>query len=135
MNKKEKELHHLLDEGLSFAKKKIETERKLGEKLEYNPSKEPDPGWWLSFEEFERLVLVTEYHDKTGEEYGQDEGGRRLHATFHCIVENQISEGIEETKRLLTKKSQEFGNRHEAIHYLARDISGDMFLTMQQMET
>jgi hypothetical protein len=134
-SKNKKKLRQLTEKGLSIAKKKIESQREMGEMLEYNPSNEPDPGWWLSLSEFERLTLVMEYHDKTSEEYGQGESGRKLHATFHCIIENQIAEGVEETQRLVIKKSQEFGNRHEAIHYLARDISGDIFLTMQQMKT
>jgi hypothetical protein len=55
----------------------------------YNPELAPDPNEWLQLDEDERLILVEEYHRDARVPLPRK--ARRLHATIHAVVENQLA--------------------------------------------
>ncbi len=54
---------------------------------DYDPTKEQNAKEWMELDEGVRLTLVKEFHEKLQEEI-PDLG---LHATMHCLVENQMA--------------------------------------------
>ncbi len=86
---------------------------------EYDPERGPDPEWWLSLDESERMNLVQ------GSQ-GDDEElqSSRLHAAIHLVVENQIAMGDKTLvaatlQRLLTEGL----GRHDAIHAIGSVVA------------
>jgi len=56
---------------------------------EYNPDVAPNAEQWLDTEAFDRLMVLERYHRDA--RIDLPKSARRLHATFHVIVENQLA--------------------------------------------
>ena len=67
----------------------------------YNPSKNIEPDVWLALDEAERLGLIEEY--VLNEEDEIDDSIFSIHATAHCVVENQLALKEKETVEALCK--------------------------------
>ncbi len=79
---------------------------------EYDPERGPDPEWWLSLDESERMNLV-QGSPRNDEELP----GSRLHAAIHLVVENQIAMGDKTpVAATLERLLAEGLGRHDAIH-------------------
>jgi len=95
----------------------------------YEVSKAPDPETWLSLDEGERLELVVTYVHK--HERHIEEPAKRIHASLHVIVENQLALGSIPTPETFSRLQRQGLNRHEAIHAIGAVISEDMFNIMK----
>lgn len=84
--------------------------------ISYDPLKAPDPNEWLSLDEMERILLVSEYHQtEDPEEF--EEGSLQMHSAIHAVVENQIAMGDEYPVKQTMKRLMDEGlDRHDAIH-------------------
>jgi hypothetical protein len=81
----------------------------------YDPLYPPDPQTWLDLDEGQRLDLVSEYHESTGEEIPSIPA----HAAFHVIVENQLAERFSPMEAALQRLLVEGLDRHDALHAVA----------------
>ena len=80
---------------------------------EYDPYQDPDPEEWLMTDEGDRTALIEIYH----EDAGIDVPNLLVHATIHCIVENQVAMGDEiPVKEAFLRLMKEGLDRHEAVH-------------------
>lgn len=69
-------------------------------------------------------MLIEDYHRRARIRLPN----RRAHASFHCIIENQLSLGQPPPVRnTLERLIQEGIDRHEAIHAIASVLSEHMF--------
>ncbi|MEN8108777.1 MAG: hypothetical protein ABFS22_12330 [Pseudomonadota bacterium] len=98
----------------------------------YEASQSPDPEEWLALDETVRIELVREFHIEAGEEV--PEGGEKIHATIHVIIENQLAMGIEPVPSTIAKLTRQGLDRHEAIHAVGAVLSEDMFDLMKGNE-
>jgi hypothetical protein len=81
----------------------------------YDPEVAPDSREWIALDESERLLLVEEYHRDA--RISMPRRARRLHATMHTIVENQLALEDQTIVRATLQRLMEAGlTRHEAIH-------------------
>jgi hypothetical protein len=91
----------------------------------YNPSQAPDPEEWLSLDEFERINLVENFHEDSGEEV--PEGAEKMHAAIHVAVENQFASETEPVSATIAKLIRQGLDRHEALHTVGAVLSEDIF--------
>ena len=81
----------------------------------YDPDVALDSREWLALDESERLLLVEEYHRDA--RISMPRRARRLHATIHTIVENQLALKDQSIVRATLQRLMEDGlTRHDAIH-------------------
>ncbi|MBI4026317.1 MAG: DUF1841 family protein [Verrucomicrobia bacterium] len=93
----------------------------------YDPLTDPEPTVWQAMDEDERLSLIEEFHKQARIRMPN----RRLHATLHTVVENQVAMGDETpVKAALARLMTEGLDRHDAIHaigcVLAEHLHGMM---------
>jgi hypothetical protein len=94
----------------------------------YNPMEEPDKDDWLSLDEMERIIMVSDYHK--GNKITLP--NTRLHATCHVIVENQLAENVPEVVAALKRLMSEGLDRHEAIHAVGSVLAGHIFKLLKE---
>ena len=80
----------------------------------YDPEITPVAKEWLALDEGERLALVERYHRDA--RIALPRTARRLHATIHTVVENQLALNDEPVVRALGRLMKEGLSRHDAIH-------------------
>jgi hypothetical protein len=81
----------------------------------YDPEIAPDSREWLELDESERVLLVEEYHRDA--RISLPRRPRRLHATIHTIVENQLALEDQTIVRATLLRLMAAGlTRHDAIH-------------------
>jgi len=81
----------------------------------YNPDIAPAPHEWLILDESERVSLIEEYHRTA--RIPLPRKARHLHATIHCIVENQLAlEDQAIVRSTLARLMKDGLTRHEAVH-------------------
>lgn len=94
----------------------------------YDPDRAPDPAWWLSLDEIERIQLAKEYHRRARVRLPNAE----LHAVFHAIIENQVAKGaaipVQETVERLMGECL---SRHDAIHAVGSVLAGHAYAIMK----
>lgn len=95
--------------------------------MKYDPEKEPDAVAWLSMDEDVRISLAEEYHRV----HGITAPNVIAHAAFHCMVENQIAEGLEAVVRATQRLQEEGLSRHEAIHAVG-SIAAELMYEMMK---
>ncbi len=83
----------------------------------YDPSKNINPDDWLAMDESERQQLIEEY--VLTEEDEIDDSIFSIHASAHCIVENQLALKEIETVDAFERLRGEGVERHDTIHALA----------------
>jgi hypothetical protein len=81
----------------------------------YDPLHPPDPDAWLDLDEAERLDLVSEYHEATGEECPSPQA----HTAIHVVVENQLAEHLPTVEAALQRLQAEGLDRHDTVHAIA----------------
>src|SRR5215510_9863881 len=91
----------------------------------YNPELAPEPREWLELHEDERLVLVEEYHRIA--RIPLPRKARRLHATIHMVVENQLALNDEPVLRALERLKKEGLTRHDAVHAIGSRVAEHIY--------
>jgi peptidoglycan/xylan/chitin deacetylase (PgdA/CDA1 family) len=98
----------------------------------------------LKDEESQRLAEVLQQHQQyhnawefgdqiEDAEYVVDEVNPFLHATFHCVIENQLATGDPPEARLaLERLTQKKLSRHEAIHRIAQIFVEEVFPMLKE---
>jgi hypothetical protein len=82
---------------------------------QYNPEIAPVASDWLALDQEERIQLAVVAHHAKREKFPNI----RVHALFHCIVENQIAEGLEAVVRAMPRLMRQGLSRHNALHAIA----------------
>jgi hypothetical protein len=99
----------------------------------YNPENAPVGSEWLELDEDERLLLVEQYHRDA--RIHLPKRARRLHASIHTIVENQLALNDEPVVKVLGRLMREGLSRHDAIHAIGSLVSEQIYGILKQNET
>ena len=91
----------------------------------YDPEMAPDPKEWLTLDESERLLLVEGYHRDA--RVALPKAARRLHATIHTVVENQLALGDEPVVRALARLRKEGLSRHDAVFAVGAVVAEQIY--------
>lgn len=91
----------------------------------YDPEIAPDSTEWLALDEAIRLMLVEGYHRDA--RIALPKAARRLHATFHVIVENQLALNDEPVVRALGRLISEGLSRHDAVHAVGSLVAEQIY--------
>lgn len=95
--------------------------------MRYDPDRAPDPERWLALDESDRIEAVSAYHRRRGERLPN----RRLHATFHTIVETQLAMSMPAVTDALARLAADGLSRHDAVHAIASVLAAQMVELMQ----
>jgi hypothetical protein len=94
----------------------------------YDPSRPPNPEWWLSLDESEQIHVVEEFHRKARVRLPN----AVAHAVLHVVIENQIALGSEiPVEATLARLMQQGLDRHEAIHAIGSVLVTHMGALLQ----
>ncbi|MBI3919218.1 MAG: DUF1841 family protein, partial [Betaproteobacteria bacterium] len=85
---------------------------------------------WLGIDEGERLLLVEEYHRDA--RIPLPRSARRLHASMHVVVENQLALSDEPVVRALARLMKEGLSRHDAVHAIGSVVAGEIYALLKQ---
>jgi hypothetical protein len=91
----------------------------------YNPDVAPDAEEWLASDEGERLLIVESYHRDARADIPK--AARRLHASIHVVVENQLASKDEPVVRALARLMKEGLSRHDAVHAIGCAVSETIY--------
>ncbi len=96
----------------------------------YDPEVASDSREWLALDESERLLLVEQYHRET--RIRLPRRARRLHATIHTIVENQLALEDQSIVRATLQRLMGAGlTRHEVIHAIGSVLTEHIYDLLQ----
>src|SRR5438132_9770600 len=87
----------------------------------YDPEVAPSAEAWLALDEAERIQLVEAYHRDARAEIPRK--ARRLHASIHTVVENQLALNDEPVVRALARLRTEGLSRHDAVHAIGSVVA------------
>ena len=96
----------------------------------YDPEMAPSGEDWLGIDEGERLLLVEEYHRDA--RIPLPRSARRLHASMHVVVENQLALNDEPVVRALARLMKEGLSRHDAVHAIGCVVAEEIYDLLQQ---
>ena len=99
----------------------------------YDPELAPDREEWLGIGELERILLVEAYHRDTRADLPK--GSRRIHATIHVVVENQLAENHAPVVRALARLMKEGLSRHDAVHAIGSVVAESIYDIHHDQET
>jgi hypothetical protein len=99
----------------------------------YNPEHAPVGNEWLEIDEDERLMLVEQYHRAA--RIRLPKSARRVHATMHTIVENQLALNDEPVVKALDRLMREGLTRHDALHAIGYLVSEQIYDILKHNET
>lgn len=94
--------------------------------VDYDAEVPVDPEQWLELDEAERMMAIQLYHEIHEEELPN----ATLHAVIHCIVENQLAEGVTETHETLKRLMSQGLERHDAIHAIGSAVAQHLFKSL-----
>jgi hypothetical protein len=98
----------------------------------YDPHVAPDPEDWLALDEGERILLVEEHHRDARAPLPRS--GRRLHASMHVIVENQLALADEPVVRALDRVVREGLSRHDAVHAIGSVVAEGIYDLLKEQD-
>jgi hypothetical protein len=99
----------------------------------YDPEMAPGGEEWLGIDEGERLLLVEEYHRDA--RIPLPRRARRLHASMHVVVENQLASNDEPVVRAVGRLMKEGLSRHDAVHAIGSLVAEEVHDLLKQDET
>ena len=99
----------------------------------YDPEMEPVGAVWLEIDEGERLLLVEEYHRDA--RIALPKRSRRLHASMHVIVENQLALNDDPVVRALARLMKEGLSRHDAVHAIGSVVAENIHDLLKQEDS
>ncbi|MCP3909166.1 MAG: hypothetical protein GY712_14275, partial [Oceanicoccus sp.] len=91
----------------------------------YQPSKCPNAQEWLELDEYERVLLVKEFHEDSDESLPDD--AMELHSSIHVVVENQIAMEHVPVPATVDRLIRQGLDRHEAIHAVGAIVSSNIY--------
>lgn len=92
----------------------------------YDPEIAPAPQEWLALDEGERVLQVEQFHRVA--RIRLPKSARRLHATIHVIVENQLALDDQAIVRsTLNRLMQDGLTRHDAVHAIGSVLAEHMY--------
>ena len=97
----------------------------------YDPKMAP-AAEWLEIDEDERLLLVEQYHRDA--RIPLPKRARRLHASMHVVVENQLASNDEPVVRALARLMKEGLSRHDAVHAIGSLVAEEVYDLLKQEE-
>ena len=86
--------------------------------MKYDPERGVQADEWLALDEGERVAVVETFHGPVP----LDAQRKRLHATIHTVVENQIALGEAAVVEALARLRDEGLTRHEAVHAIGMAV-------------
>ena len=99
----------------------------------YDPEIAPASEDWLALDEGERILLVEAYH--RGARIRLPSSRRKLHASFHVIVENQLASNDETVVRALARLMKEGLSRHDAVHAIGSVVAEEIYDLLKVRKT
>ena len=99
----------------------------------YDPEVAPTGAEWLGIDEGERLLLVEESHRDA--RIPLPKRARRLHASMHVIVENQLAANDEPVVRALGRLMKEGLSRHDAVHAIGSVVAEEVYDLLKEHDT
>ena len=99
----------------------------------YDPEIAPVAEDWLDLDEGERPLLVEAYHRDA--RISMPKGARKLHASMHVVVENQLAENDEPVVRALARLMKEGLTRHDAVHAIGSLVAEQIYDLLKQNDT
>jgi hypothetical protein len=91
----------------------------------YDPELAPIANDWLALDEGARIMLVEHHHRDA--RISIPKAGRRLHASIHVVVENQLALKDEPVVRAVLRLTKEGLSRHDAIHAIGSLVAELIF--------
>ena len=91
----------------------------------YDPELAPVSEDWLALDEGERIMLVEAYHREARVRLPMSR--RKLHASFHVVVENQLAANDEPVVRALARLMSEGLSRHDAVHAIGSVAAEEIY--------
>ena len=89
----------------------------------YDPLVAPPPQEWLELDEDERRALIEDYHLRARIPLPNT----LVHATFHLVIENQLTMGDEiPVAKTLARLMTEGLDLHDAIHAIGSVLAGHL---------
>jgi hypothetical protein len=99
---------------------------------DYDPQHAPDPDWWLTLDEQERMDLARDHPRRARVRVPN----ARIHAVSHAVVETQIAMGDElSVARTLDRLRAEGLDRHDALHAIGSVLAQQLHAAMTEGET
>lgn len=99
---------------------------------DYDPQHAPDPDWWLTLDEQERIDLALDHHRRAKAQLPN----AKVHAVIHAVVETQIAMGDElSVARTLDRLRAEGLDRHDALHAIGSVLARQLHAAMTEGET
>ena len=99
----------------------------------YDPEFAPVAADWLDLDEEERLLLVEAYHRDA--RISMPKSARKLHASMHVAVENQLVENDEPVVRALGRLMKEGLTRHDAVHAIGSLVAEMIYDLLKKTDT
>lgn len=87
----------------------------------YDPDEAPPAETWLALDEGERIHLIEAYHRDVRADIPRK--ARRLHASIHTVVENQLALNDEPVVRAFARLRKEGLSRHDAVHAIGSVVA------------
>ena len=91
----------------------------------YDPEIAPIPADWLASAEGERILLAEHYHRDA--RIDLPKAARRMHASIHVVVENQLALDDEPVVRALARLMKEGLSRHDAVHAIGSLVAENIY--------
>jgi hypothetical protein len=110
-----------LGESISF----VSRHERASTMERYDPEVTPDPQQWLALDEDERLLIVEECHRDA--RIAMPRSARRIHATIHVVVENQLASADEPVVRALRRLIGEGLSRHDSVHAIGSLVAEQIY--------
>jgi hypothetical protein len=99
----------------------------------YDPQIAPDADDWLALDEDERIMLVERHHRDARIPLPQR--ARRLHASIHVVVENQLALNDDPVVRALSRLTKEGLSRHDGVHAIGSCVAEILFDAINLQDT
>ena len=99
----------------------------------YDPEIAPAPEEWLALDEGERILLIEAYHRDA--RIALPKAARKLHASIHTVVENQLALNDEPVVRAFARLRKEGLSRHEAVHAIGSVVAEWLYDLKKEQHT
>jgi hypothetical protein len=99
----------------------------------YDPEMAPAPEEWLALDEGERIVLIEAYHRDA--RIALRKPARKLHASIHTVVENQLALNDEPVVRAFARLRKEGLSRHDAVHAIGSVVAEWLYDLKKEQHT
>jgi hypothetical protein len=87
----------------------------------YDADETPPAEAWLALDEGERIQLIEAYHRSVRADIPRK--ARRLHASIHTVVENQLALNDEPVVRAFARLRRDGLSRHDAVHAIGSVVA------------